>query len=106
MLLQKRQRGDGAALPRDDHGLARRQTVVGGDRRILAAGRRLEAIAEPVVHGTGSALVEVKVDGPALLDVERAQVIDTVGMIGVLVGIKHRIKPIDLGIQKLLAQIG
>ena len=50
--------------------------------------------------------VEIDIDAPALLEEERAQVIDAVGMVGMLVGVEHAVEPIDLGIEHLLAQIG
>ena len=36
---------------------------------------------------------------------KRAQIVDAVGMVGVLVGVEHAVEPIDLGIEQLLAQI-
>ena len=36
----------------------------------------------------------------------RAQIVDPVGLVGVLVGQEHRIEVIDLGVDQLLAQIG
>ena len=35
-----------------------------------------------------------------------AQIVDAVGMVGVLMGIKHAIEPVDIGVEQLLAQIG
>src|SRR5580692_3551081 len=99
MLLQERQCGNGAALPCDGNRLARRQPVLGYDWRVVAAGRRLETIIEPLVHGAGSVLIKVDVDAAALSDEQRAEVVNAVGVVGMVVGVKHSIEPIDLGIQ-------
>src|SRR4051794_35816797 len=40
------------------------------------------------------------------MDEQPAQVVDAVGMVGVLVGVEHGVDPIDLGVEKLLAQVG
>ena len=40
------------------------------------------------------------------MDKERAQVIDAVGVVGMLVCIEYRVEPIDAGVDKLLAQVG
>ena len=106
MLLQDRQRGEGTALPCHGDRRAGGQAVLAHDRRIFAAGRRVETIAEAGVHRLRRIVVEIDVDRAALLDVERAQIVDAVGVVGVLVGVEHGIEPIDLGIQKLLAQVG
>ena len=55
----------GAALPLDGDGLAGRQPVLGDDRRIVAAGRRREAIAEAGAHRLRRVLVEIDVDALA-----------------------------------------
>ncbi len=36
---------------------------------------------------------------------QRAQIVDAVGVVGMLVGVEHAVEPIDLGIEELLAQI-
>ncbi len=106
MLLQERQRGDGATLPGDRDWLSGADPMLGHDRGIVAAGRRDEAVAEAGSHDLGSRRIEVDIDAAPPLDEERAQVVDAVGVVGVLVGIEHRIEPIDLGSQQLLAQVG
>ena len=35
-----------------------------------------------------------------------AQIVDAVGVVGMLVGVEDRVEPVDLGIEQLLAQIG
>ena len=37
---------------------------------------------------------------------ERAEVVDTVSMVGMLVGVEDAVEPIDLGVEELLAQLG
>ena len=96
----------GPPCPGDRDRLAGGQPMLAHDRRVLAAGRRLEAIAEAGAHRFGGLLVEVDVDRPPLLDEQRAQVVDAVGVVGMLVGIEHAVEPIDFGIEELLAQIG
>ena len=97
--------GDRSALPLDGHGRAGGQPVFGQDRRILAAGRRCEAIAEFGVQRCRRRLVEIDVDPLPALEEQRAQIIDPVGMVGMLVGVEHAVEPLDFGIEKLLAQI-
>jgi len=57
------------------------------------------------MHRLRRIVVEIDVDRAALLDVERAQVVDAVGVVGVLVGVEHGIEVIDVGCQELLAQV-
>ena len=106
MLLQDRQRHDGAALPVDGDRPAGGQPVLAQDRRVFAAGRRFEAITEPGVHHFRVKLVEVNVNQLPALDEKRTQVVDAMGMVGVLVGVENAVEPIDVGVEKLLAQIG
>jgi hypothetical protein len=42
----------------------------------------------------------------ALEPVERAELIDAVDVIGVIVGVDHAIQPADIGVEQLLAEIG
>ena len=94
------------ALPRDGDRRAGDEPVLGHDRRIFAAGRRGEAIAEPATNDSSTvALVEVDVDAPSPLEEQRAQIVDAVGVVGMLVGVEHAVEPVDLGIDELLAQI-
>ena len=79
--------------------------MLGEDRRILAPGRRLKAIAEAHAHDLRRGRVEVDVDPAAAAQKERAQIVHAVGMVGMFVGVEDAVEPIDLGIEKLLAQI-
>src|SRR5205807_1971757 len=71
----------------------------------FAAGRRLEAIPEPGAHRLRGRLIEIDVDPPAPVDEQAAQIVDAVGVVGVLVGEQHRVEPVHLGIEQLLAQV-
>ncbi len=53
-------------------GLPGDQAVLGDDRRIFAAGRRHEAIAEAGVHRARCRFVQIDVDAPALAARTRA----------------------------------
>src|SRR4051812_19197763 len=80
--------------------------MLGHDRRVFAAGRRLEAIPEPSAHRLRGRLIKIDVDPPAPGDEQAAQIVDAVGGVGVLVGEQHRVEPVHLGIEQLLAQVG
>ena len=105
VLLQHRQDRNRASLPLDGQRMTRRQPVLLGDRRIVAAWWRHEAIAEAGVHGARRRLVHVDVDAAALADENRAQIVHAVGMVGVLVGDEHAVEPGHLGLKQLLAQV-
>ena len=75
------------------------------DRRILAAGRRHEAIAEAQLEHPPGRLVAVDVDAPPLGEEQAAQVVDAVGVVGMLMGIEHAVDPVDAGVEELLAQV-
>ena len=62
------------------------------DRRIVAAFRRDEAIGEPRHDVLGGRLVEIDRNAPALVQHDRAQIVDAVGLVGVLVGQEHRVE--------------
>src|SRR5262249_60700650 len=72
----------------------------------LTAGRRLEAIAEAGAQHLGSGFTQIGVAPPSAVDEESAQVVNAMGVVRVLVGEAPRVKPVHLGIEKLLAQIG
>ena len=105
MLLEDGEGRDRTALPVDGDAPAGLEPVLGHDRRVLAARGRLEAIAKAGVQCLGCGLVQVDVDRSSPRDKQPAQVVDAVGMIGMLMGEEHRVEPIDLGVEKLLAQV-
>ena len=53
----------------------------------------------------GGGLVDIDRDALAAVDEEAAQVVDAVGVVRVLMGIEHRVDPIDVSVEQLLAQI-
>ena len=92
-------------LPANLLALAGFDRMPGQDRRIVAALRRDEAIGEPRHDVLGGRLVEIGRDAPALMQHHRAQIVDAVGLVGMLVGQEHRVEVIDFGVDQLLAQI-
>ena len=104
VLLEDRQRLDGAARPRNDDWLRGGQPVRLEDRRIVAARRRLETIGKAGLHHRAGLLVQINIDELPLLDEKGAQVIDAVGVVGVLMGVKDSVQAIDPRIEQLLAQ--
>ncbi len=54
----------------------------------------------------GGRLVQIDRNAPALMHHDRAQIVDAMGLVGVLVGQKHRVDVVDMGVDQLLAQIG
>src|SRR5579862_6947624 len=104
--LQQRQSRDGPAVASDGQRLAGYQPMFAHDRWILTARRRLEAIAEALVHGLRGGFIEIYIDQTPAFDEQRAQVVDAVGVVGMLVRIEDAVEPIDVGVQELFAQIG
>ena len=76
------------------------------DRRIIAARRRHEAIGKPQQDVLGGRLVQIDRNAPALMQHHRTQIVDAVGLVGMLMGQEHRVDVIDIGVDQLLAQIG
>src|SRR5690606_16468688 len=66
---------------------------------------RGEAIAESFAQPVAAFAREIDVDAAAIVERQDAEVIDAVGMVGVFVGIENGVDAIDLGVQKLLAQV-
>src|ERR1700682_175921 len=54
----------------------------------------------------GGRLVQIDRNAPALMQHDRAKIVDSMGLIGMLMRQKHRIDVIDIGIDQLFAQIG
>ena len=50
--------------------------------------------------------VQIDRNAPALVHHDRAQIVDAVGLVGVLVGQEHGVEVIDIGVDQLLAQVG
>src|SRR5437899_2306412 len=105
MLLQDGQGSEAAPCPFDPHRLTGSYTMLARDRRILAAGRRHKAIAEALVERLRGRRVHIDWNALAAVNEQAAQVVDAVSVVGVLMGIKHGVDPIDVGVKQLLAQI-
>ncbi len=103
--LLKRRNHDGTAGAVDSQRPIGLEPVLGKDRRILAAGRRLEAICEPGAQSLQCRRVGIDVDAAALVEREHPQIVDAVDVVGVGVGEQHRIEPGHLGLEQLLAQV-
>jgi len=54
----------------------------------------------------GGDFIHMARDADAVPEVEGAQVVDAVGLVGMLVRQEHRIDVVDIGIDELLAQVG
>ena len=106
MLNQEGGKLHRTALPLDGVALAGFDGMPRQDRRIVAAFGRDEAIGKPRHDVFGGRLIEVDGNAPALVQHDRAQIVDAVGLVGVLMGQEHRIDVIDIGVDQLLAQIG
>jgi hypothetical protein len=106
VVLQERQNRDRTALPFDRQRLARFDAVFGSDRRIIAARRRYETVAEAHEQHAPGRLVDVNVEPTLPLHIQSAQIVDAVGMIGMLVRVEHAVEPVDFGVEELLAQVG
>src|ERR1051325_1049425 len=84
--------------------LARFDRMPRQDRWVFAALGRDEAIGEPRHDVFGGRLVEVNRNAPALVQHDRTQIVDAVGLV-MLMGQEYRIDMIDIGVDQLLAQI-
>src|SRR5215470_15869276 len=74
-------------------------------RRVAAAWRSDETIAEPELEDSPSGLVGINIHAPAMRDEQGAQVIDAMNVVRVFVRIEHAVEVIDVGTEQLLAQI-
>src|SRR5215475_14457365 len=97
---------DRAALPFGGVALAGLDRMTRQDRRIVAALRGDEAVGEPRHDVLGGRLVEIDGNSTALMQHHRPQIVDAMGLVGVLMGKIHGVDVIDVGIDQLLAQIG
>src|SRR4051794_12480954 len=95
-----------AALPFDGAALAGLDRMTVQDRRIVASLRRDEAIGKPRHDVFRGRLIEINRNPPSLMQHDRAEIVDAVGLVGVLVGQEYRIDVIDVGVDQLLAQVG
>ena len=54
----------------------------------------------------GGRLVQIDRNPPALMHHDRAEIVDAVGLVGMLMGQEHRVEMVDVGVDQLLAQVG
>ena len=106
MLHDEGRQRERTALPFDRAAFAGLDRMMVEDRRIVAARRRHEAIGKPLHDVLGGRLVEIDRNAPALMHHDRAEIVDAVGLVGVLMGQEHRVEMVDIGVDQLLAQIG
>ena len=105
MFLQEWQCRDYTPFSMKGFAPASLQEVVGQNRRIFAAWRGLKAIAEAHAQGSGGVPIHVNVNSPPSLDKEGSKVVDAVDVIGMGMSEEYRVEPINVRIEKLLAQI-
>ncbi len=105
VVLEENGDVDGAAGAGYLKYLARLDCVGVEDRRIIAAGRRDEAVAEGFIEAFSACGAEVDVDAATVVEGQYSEVVDAVGVVGVLVGVEHGVDTIDLGVEQLLAEI-
>ena len=106
MLQQEGGKLDCSPLPFNDTAFAGFDVVTVQNRRIVAAGRRNKAVGEPRHDVFRGRLVQIDRNASALMQHDRTEIVDPVGLVGMLMGQEHRIDMIDIGVDQLLAQIG
>ena len=105
MTLAERQRLDVTALPQNLDRNARRNFVPLEDWRIFAICRHIEAIGEALPELLSGQLVVIHGNPPPPVIGHHAQIIDAVGMVGMVMGEKHAVEPADAHVQQLLAEV-
>ncbi len=106
MAQQERRDGQRPARPFDHAAFAGFDRPRFQDRRIGTARRLLKAISKAQPDMGGSAVIEIHRNAALAVHHQRTQIVDAMGLVGVLMGEKHRIDMIDIGVEQLLAQIG
>src|SRR5882724_4530135 len=106
MLQDECRKCDRTALPFDGPAFAGFDGVIVQDRRIVAARWRHKAVRKSQQDMIGGRLVQIDRNAPALMHHDRAKIVDSMGLISMLMRQKHSIDVIDIGINQLLAQIG
>src|SRR5215813_2972810 len=79
--------------------------MAGEKRWVAAAWRGHKAISESERQNPPSRLVRIDVYGPVMRYEQRAQIIDAMDVVGMLVGIEHTVERIDVGVEELFAQV-
>src|SRR5690606_30482327 len=91
--------------PRDPYGFGRINIIYLEDRRIAAAGRRLEAVSKARHEAVTGACVEPYRHPPFHRIRDRSQIVDAMRMIGMVVGIKHAVERRETDRKELLPNI-
>src|SRR6478736_6017324 len=102
MSLAERQGLDASARTWNFHRYASRDLVAIEDRRILAICRHIEAIGEALPELLPRQPVVVHGNTAAPVISHHAQIIDAVGVIGMVVGEEHAVEPAHAGVEQLL----
>ena len=105
MVLQDGQHGDGPTLAVDSDRLVGGDAMTGENGHVLRAHLLLEAVTEADVQALPGEIVHIDVDTPALVDGEGAEVVDAVGVIGVVVRVDNAIELVDALAEQLVAQV-
>src|SRR5262245_42233728 len=105
MTLPERQRFDDSARTLNFHRNAGRNLAAVEDRRIFAVCRHVEAIGEAHPELLPCQLVIVGGDAPPPVIGHHAQIIDAVGVIGVVVREQHAVEPANPDVEQLLTEI-
>src|SRR5882672_6164238 len=106
MLQDECRKRDRTALPFDGAAFAGLDGVIVQDWRIVAARWRHKAVRKSQQDVIGGRLVQIDRNAPALMQHDRAKIVDSMGLISMLMRQKHRIDVIDIGVDQLFAQIG
>ena len=105
MGLAERQDLDRAAGAGDRQRRAGRYGMAAEDRRIEAARRGAEAIGKGFEEPFVSRRIGIDVDQPLGVEEERAEIVDAVRMVGVVMRVEHAVEVIDTRGKKLRAHI-
>ena len=66
----------------------------------------MKAIAEAFCHDVGGGFIHIDIDAAPAIDKKRAQIVDAMRLVGVMVGIKNAIEPVDIFAEKLVIEVG
>src|SRR6266403_1718561 len=102
----KRRKRHRTALPFDRAALTGFDEVTVQDRRVVAFRWRHKTIGKPQQDLIGGRLAQIDRKAAALMQHDGTQIVDAVGLVGMLMRQKYRVNVIDLGVDQLLAQIG
>src|SRR6266481_4472920 len=100
----KRRKRHRTALPFDRAALTGFDEVTVQDRRIVAFRWRHETIGKPQQDLIGGRLAQIDRNTPALMQHDGTEIVDAVGLVGMLMRQEYRVNVIDLGVDQLLAQ--